>query len=174
MNREQFGEQVLNLESALYHAAKSILRNDEDCADALQNGILKAWQKLDTLRDDARFRPWLTRIVVNECYQLFRTSPHHVPLDEYPGWDAAAAEEVRGESEALLALARLEEKYRLPIVLHVIEGYSQKETGEILGLTEANVKSRILRGKRKLRAMLEKETDKAKIEEKAKGRRSAR
>ena len=173
MNREQFGEQVLNLESALYHVAKSILRNDEDCADALQNGILKAWQKLDTLRDDARFRPWLTRIVVNECYQLFRSSPSHISLDEYPGWDAVAAEDARGESEALLALARLEEKYRLPIVLYVIEGYSQKETGEILGLTEANVKSRIHRGKQKLRALLENETEKAKTEEKAKGRRSA-
>lgn len=57
MNKEEFSNQVLAAESSLYRVAKSILHNDEDCADAIQNGILNAYQKLDTLQNEAYLRP---------------------------------------------------------------------------------------------------------------------
>lgn len=155
MNREEFCNQVLAAESSLYRVAKSILHNDEDCADAIQNGILKAYQKLDTLRNDAYFRTWLTRIVINECYSLLRAAQKYVPLDQYPGWDAEAVYDAEGESDVMIALVQLDEKYRIPLVLHEIEGYSVKEIGKILGLSETNVGNRIFRGKKKLRKQLE-------------------
>lgn len=155
MNKEDFSKQVLAAESSLYHVSKSILHNDEDCADAIQSGILKAYQKLDTLRNDKYFKTWLTRIVINECYQIIRSAQKYVPLEEYPGWDAGAVSAAEEESEVMLALVQLNEKYRIPIVLHEIEGYSHKEIAEILGLSETNVGNRIFRGKKILRKWLE-------------------
>ena len=155
MNKEEFSRQVLAAESSLYRVAKSILHSDEDCADAIQNGILKAWKRRDTLRNDKYFKTWLTRIVINECYQLMRTAQKYVPLDEYPGWDADAVSQAEDESDVMLALVQLDEKYRIPIVLHEIEGYSVKEIGKILGLSETNVSNRIFRGKKMLRKQLE-------------------
>lgn len=114
MNKEDFSKQVLAAESSLYRVAKSILHNDEDCADAIQNGILKAYQKLDTLQNEAYFKTWLTRIVINECYSLLRAAQKYVPLDQYPGWDAEAVydAETEGESDVMIALVQLDEKYR--------------------------------------------------------------
>lgn len=155
MNKEDFSKQVLDAESSLYRVAKSILHNEEDCADAIQNGILKAWEKLDTLRSDKYFKTWLTRIVINECYQIVRAAQKYVSLDEYPGWDMEAVGRAEDESDVMIALVRLDEKYRIPIVLHEIEGYSVKEIGKILGLSETNVGNRIFRGKKILRKELE-------------------
>lgn len=155
MNKEEFSRQVLAAESSLYRVAKSILHSDEDCADAIQNGILKAWKKLDTLRSDKYFKTWLTRIVINECYQLVRGAQKCVSLEEYPGWDAGAVSQIEDESDVMVALVQLDEKYRVPIVLHEIEGYSVKEIGRIMGLSETNVRNRIFRGKQMLRKQLE-------------------
>lgn len=155
MDKEYFSRQVLDAEASLYRVAKSILHNDEDCADAIQNGILKAYQKRADLRNIKYFKTWLTRIVINECYGIIRHEKKYVSLDEYPGWDAEAVDNAEGESLVMLELMQLNEKYRLPIVLHEIEGYSVREIGKLLGLSETNVRNRIFRGKAVLRKKLE-------------------
>ena len=155
MNKEEFSKQVLDAEDSLYRVAKSILYNNEDCADAIQNGILKAFQKLDTLRNDKYFKTWLTRIVINECYQIIRYAKKHAALEEYPGWDEESAWMEGEESQVMSELMQLDEKYRIPIVLHEIEGYSAKEIGKMLDLSETNVRNRLFRGKAVLRKKLE-------------------
>lgn len=154
MDKEAFSRQVLATEDSLYRVAKSILRSDEDCADAIQNGILHAYCKLATLRNEEYFRTWLTRIVINECYKIIRREKKYVPWDDYAGWNKETVLAAEDESELMLALMSLEEKYRIPIVLHEIEGYSIKEIGTILGISETNVSNRIFRGKNKLRKQL--------------------
>lgn len=155
MNRDLFGERVMEAEGSLYRVAKSILRNDEDCADAIQNAILKAYERLDTLREERYFRTWLTRIVINECYGIIRQAKRYVSLEEYRGWEEPRTADTEGESEVYAELMRLQEKYRLPIVLHEIEGYTAREIGEMMGLSETNVRNRLFRGKAVLRKRLE-------------------
>lgn len=155
MNKEEFSQQVLAAEASLYRVAKSILHNDEDCADAIQSGILKAFQKLDSLENEGYFKTWLTRIVINECYQIIRQSRNLIALEEYPGWDAEAICMLEEESPIMSELMKLEDKYRIPIVLHEIEGYSTKEIGKIMDLSDGNVRTRLCRGKAKLRKILE-------------------
>ena len=82
MNREQFTTEVLKAEKSLYHIAKSILKNDEDCADAMQNAILSAYGKLHTLKNEAFFRTWITRILINESYQLIRGRKNQISYEE--------------------------------------------------------------------------------------------
>ena len=157
MTKDEFTTRVLDAEVSLYRVAKSILHNDNDCADAIQNAILKAWQKKSSLRHKAYFKTWLTRIVINECYQIIKDAQRYIPMDEYPGWDIPAAESLGEESVVYIELMKLDEKYRIPIVLHDIEGYSVKEIGKILNLTETNVRNRLSRGKATLRVQLERE-----------------
>ena len=154
MNKEEFTQKILAAELSLYRVAKSILHNDEDCADAIQNAILKAWQKRNALQKKEYFKTWLTRIVINECYKIIKESQRYIPMDEYPGWDILSADAIREESMVYAELMKLDEKYRMPIVLHDIEGYSVKEISKILHLTETNVRNRLSRGKAALRETL--------------------
>ncbi len=56
----------------MYHVAKTLLYRDADCADAIQETIVKAFSKLHTLKSDAYAKTWLTRILINECYTVIR------------------------------------------------------------------------------------------------------
>lgn len=84
MDKQQFTKQVLEAEASLYHVAHTLLVNEEDCADAIQNAILAAYDKLGDLKKDAYFKTWLTRILINECYRILRVDSFHYnrPLTE--------------------------------------------------------------------------------------------
>ncbi len=152
MNREQFTTEVLKAEKSLYHIAKSILKNDEDCADAMQNAILSAYGKLHTLKNEAFFRTWITRILINESYQLIRGRKNQISYEEY--MDDRKAEEQTRYSELYRAVQELSESYRIPFVLHYVEGYSVKEIGIILKLTESAVKVRLHRARKLMKERL--------------------
>ena len=160
MNKEEFAEKVLDLEGSMYRVAKTMLRNEEDCADAMQSAILKAYEKLDTLRNIDYFKTWLIRILINECYQLIRKNKKYVGMEEYlngqvEGVQNQQADEKLEISAIMQEVMRLDEKYRVPFVLHEVEGYSLKEISRMLRLTEANAKSRIFRARKILRTRLE-------------------
>ena len=151
MTNEEFVKQISESEKSLYRVAKSILKNDEDCADAIQNAFLKAFHNIGTLKQEKYFRTWLTRILINECYQIVREKKEQVPYEEYMEKWVDSSE----YSEVFIALMELEEKYRLPFTLHYIEGYSIKEISKILGIGISNVKIRVFRARTKLQERLE-------------------
>lgn len=152
MNREEFTAEVLKAEKSLYHIAKSILDNDEDCADAMQNAILLAYQKLHTLKQDAFFRTWITRILINESCQIIRRRKNHMSYEDY--MDDRETEDRSRYSELYLAVLELPENYRIPFVLHYVEGYSVKEIGSILKLSESAVKVRLHRARNLMKERL--------------------
>ena len=152
MNKEQFTAEVLKAEKSLYHIAKSILKQDEDCADAMQNAILAAWQKLHTLKKDAYFKTWITRILINESYQLLRDRKSQVSYEDY--LDDRKTEDQGSLSELYLAVQELPEPYRIPFVLHYVEGYSVKEAAGILKLSESAVKVRLYRARNLMKERL--------------------
>ncbi len=152
MNKEEFTAEVLKAEKSLYHIAKSILKNDEDCADAMQNAILSAYQKLHTLKQDVFFRTWITRILINESYQIIRSRKVQVSYEDY--MDDRRTEDRARYSELYLAVLELSENYRIPFVLHYVEGYSVKEIGSILRLSESAVKVRLHRARKLMKERL--------------------
>lgn len=156
MDKEQFTARILALEKRMYHTAFSILRDNEDCADAMQNAVLAAWRKLGTLRRPEFFDTWVTRILINECYQIIRGRKDTVPYEEYEAVCAEPASEAYSpeRQELFDEIMRLGEHYRLPIVLHYVEGYSVKETAKMLAITQAAVKQRLLRARRILKERL--------------------
>ena len=153
MNKETFKEKVLETESTLYNVSKSILSNDKDCEDAVQEAILKAYNKLKTLKEEEYFKTWLIRILINECYSLKRKELKTLSYEEC--FDIASDNNKDEYSELYFEIQKLPERIRITIVLYYVEGYSIKEIKKILKIPEGTVKSRLAKGRKLLKIKLE-------------------
>ena len=153
MNKETFKEKVLETESTLYNVSKSILSNDKDCEDAVQEAILKAYNKLKTLKEEEYFKTWLIRILINECYSLKRKELKTLSYEEC--FDIADDNNKGEYSELYFEIQKLPERIRITIVLYYVEGYSIKEIKKILKIPEGTVKSRLAKGRKLLKIKLE-------------------
>ncbi len=154
MNKNEFAKIVLDATDSLYHISKSILQNDADCEDAVQEAIATAFAKLHTLKQEQYAKTWLTRILINECCNILRKQKKLVPLSDY---EQEQEYETEDYSELYKALLRLKKEYRLTIVLYYLEGYSVKEIARIMRTGEGTVKSRMSRGRKLLKSILEEE-----------------
>lgn len=154
MDEQGFTDAVNAHRDMLYRVSYTVLHNSEDCADALQDALLKAWRSLGTLRDDGRFRGWMTRIVVNASRDMLRR--RRLRTEELTDDIAAPQAEDSRLDEALRAL---DENLRLPITLHYMEGMSVSEIADALRLPQGTVKNRMHRGRRRLSEILGEEDD---------------
>lgn len=150
MTKDEFTAQIIDMKKTLYHVSCGILRSEADREDAVQECICKAWEKRDSLKNDAAFRAWITRILINECYDICRRGSRIVLMDEMP--EAAAPEQ--GDSSLRTAVMGLDEIYRMPILLFYVEGFSIREIAKMLRVPEGTVKSRLFTGRGKLREVL--------------------
>lgn len=82
LTKEWFGGQVVRNQTALFRTACTILKNDQDAEDAVQEAILSAYASLDTLREPEKFKPWILRILTNKCYDLCRRKRPAVALSD--------------------------------------------------------------------------------------------
>lgn len=152
MDKETFSEKVLSMEKGLYHVARSILRCEEDCEDALQEAILRAYSSLGGLREEAYFKTWLTRILINECYKICNSQKNTAAYREAIGNDTAAD---MNESAGLYeAVGRLEEPIRTVVVLYYLQGFSIREISSLLGISQGSTKTRLYRGRKMLKELL--------------------
>ena len=152
MDKKTFQNNVLSAETMLYRVAKSICFYESDCEDAVHEAILRAYEKLATLREEKYFRTWITRILINECYKINKSKKYEVSFSEYTLSEEAKTEEF---SYVFDAIMRLPDKIRITVQLHCVEGYSVEETAKILGIPQGTVKSRLSQGRAKLRDILE-------------------
>lgn len=155
MDKDAFTEAVLAAEGTLYRIAKSILREDADCADAVQEAILKAYISLNRLRETRYFKTWLCRILIRECYKIFRKREKTVSLAE-AGELTAAVQEI-GESPLYDIIMALDQRLRPVVVMHYIEGFSTQEIAAALGIPQGTVKSRLSRARKQLKEDVMKE-----------------
>ena len=155
--------------------ARCLCRSRADGDDLYQEALLRVLGKLDGLRDDASFRPWLYRVVINvhrnRCRRSFwlRLLPlgDHGEADERGRSSSGAALDYRtsdwspdaglATERARAALAVLPAVQREAIVLFEIEGWQIDEIAELHGVSASAVKSRLARGRERLRAYYEKQ-----------------
>ncbi|MEY8389922.1 sigma-70 family RNA polymerase sigma factor [Lachnospiraceae bacterium 45-W7] len=152
MKKEQLGELIIASEDTMYHVAKTLLSSDADCADAIQDAIVKAFTNLHSLRQDSYAKTWLIRILINECYAFMRREKRIVSLEEYQYQETA---EQKDYSDLYEAVRQLPEKIRICVTLYYLEGYTVKETAKILGISESAVKNRLARARARMRGELE-------------------
>jgi RNA polymerase sigma-70 factor, ECF subfamily len=169
---EHFYELVRPYERAIFLAALSLVRNEADAEDIVQEAVLKAFKGLHSFRQQAKFSTWLIQITLNEAKMRLRKDRRHLyeSLDEgqcsedgdYVPKDLADWREIPSEAleqkelrEALIkALNSLSEKYRTVFVLRDVQKLNIAETVQALGISEASVKTRLSRARLKMRDAL--------------------
>lgn len=132
----------------MYKTARSILSQDADVADAISETILTCWEQLGSLKHNHYFRTWMTRILVNKCYDLIRKNKMVLP--EEMTADTGYRENEFDNIEWKQTLDSLPEKYRLVMMFYYVEGFKISEISQILELSEGTVKSRLARGRDRL------------------------
>jgi RNA polymerase sigma-70 factor (ECF subfamily) len=167
-----FAKLVKPYERRVYVTALALLRNDADAQDVAQEAILKAFAHLRQFRGESKFSTWLIQITVNEARmcqrkqhaELFEpiaaeqddAEPSYTPRD-FADWREIPSEALeRREIRALLtkALASLGQKYREVFILRDVEQVGIAETAEVLNISIASVKTRLLRARLMLRDIL--------------------
>ncbi len=158
-NLEAWGEIVRRYQDATYGIALGILKNSADAEDIAQDAFIRAYQKLDLYDMSKKFSTWLFTITANLAKNRLRRERFLAPLKDtvplFGGEDPAEAAE-RDERQTLVqeALASLDDKYRMPLVLRFYGELDYREVAEALGVPEGTVKTRIHRGKQALKDRL--------------------
>jgi len=152
LQQEELTRQIMAHADLLYRVSCGLLRRPQDREDAVQSAMEIAWRKAGQLRDRDKLRPWLVRVLINECYAILRRQQREVP------GEILAAGETDIPQDAIMlrdALAQLPEKMRLTLVLHYFEGLSVRETAAAMRCPQGTVLSRMQRGRQALKTLLE-------------------
>lgn len=158
MDKQQFVAKVTAREQTLYRVARSMLRNEADEQDAVQEAVLKAWAKRNTLREERYFATWLVRILINECKSIHRKQSRLVLMATWVEDSLGESHaDMHGELDAMLDT--LPERLRLPVVLHYVEGFPVKDIASMLHCPQGTIKKRLFDARKALRLELEQEKE---------------
>jgi RNA polymerase sigma-70 factor (ECF subfamily) len=171
-DKEAFYQLMRPYERAIFVAARSVLENDTDAEEAAQEAVLKAFTHLVSFRGECKFSTWLIQITINESRMKLRKEHRHLyeSIDEqrsneegdywpkdYADWHEIPSEALeRKELRQALrkAMNSLAPKYREVFVLRDVQHLSVSETAEALGLSQENVRTRLLRARLQMRDAL--------------------
>ena len=173
-NVDAFEELIKDYKKSAYNIALRVMRNVEDAEDASQEALIKIFKNISSFNMDSTFKVWMYRIVVNTCIDFKRRkSINAVSIDETIdlGSGREIQREISDESnnpDALIernystqlvndAINMLEDDFKIIIILRDIKGFTYDEISEILACNLGTVKSRLSRGRKRLKELLEKE-----------------
>ena len=169
---ESFSELIRPYERGLFFRALSMLGNEADAEEVVQETILKAFRNLFQFRSECKFSTWFTQIAINEARIKLRKDRRHLyeslesgtpgrgrrsTLREFVQWRETPLELVeRKELSRTIfrSLESLPSKYRSVLILRQLQELSTLDTARTLGITEVNVKIRLLRARLQMRDAL--------------------
>ena len=158
--RRRYDRLVAVFHADMYRYAAWLSRDRAIAEDVVQEAMLRAWKSLDALRDDAAVKQWLLTIVRRENARYFeRRRLETVDIDNLTASQAALLAEEPDEAlnDLREAIFELDEDYREPLVLQVLMGYSTTEIGELMGLKQGAVLTRLHRARLKLKEIVARE-----------------
>ena len=151
-----FCRKVGELKHGMYTFAISILKNESDADDALQNTLLTAYQHIDQLKFTEKFKPWIYKILSNECFHIINKREFNENIDEIN-----FAADTKGDFETKETLWNvvnsMEINYRTVIILFYYENMSIKDIAKSLDISTDNVKQRLTRARTRLKSLLNQE-----------------
>ena len=164
-DKDAFSRLIYDCQNAMYRVAKSILKQDEDCADAIQEAITKSYYSINKLKNQQNFKTWLIRILINQCYDLLKQKKKDIPTEPSdPLFQLNAQQETNEYYQLSEAITKLSTNNRIIITLFYYEQLTLKEIANILKIKEGTVKSRLNRARNKLATYLTKNKFNGRVE----------
>ena len=152
IDNETFAGLVREYTPNLYRLTLGILHNREDAEDAVSESILKAYEKIHTLKNPNSFRAWIMQIAANEAKRIYVKNKRSALMENVEEY----MPEFRDEYHELWdVVMRLDVSFREVTILYFYEQLSIKEISKILHIPEGTVKSRLHRGKQQLKRYFE-------------------
>jgi RNA polymerase sigma factor (sigma-70 family) len=136
--------------------ASAITRNREMAKDAVQETFIRVYRQIGSYNPELPFEPWFYRILTNECMRLLKKDSsyskfEHPDLENEP---SLAVESFDTLSDLYDVIQSLDDAHRIPLILKYVKGFSEKEIADILGLNQNTVKSRLFKGRKRLKDQL--------------------
>ncbi len=157
LDKDAFTRLVIRHQEAMFRAAKAILRSDEDAEDAVQEAVCAAFVSRAQLQDAEKFKPWILRILANKCYDACRRRKSAVDIAEVQDFLPAPEQDHAERLTLWQAVMSLSGDLRAAVTLFYYDGLSIREISQILGISQPAVKTRLSRGRERLRLLLKEE-----------------
>ncbi len=142
----------------MYALAYSILRNDQDAADAISESIVRAYSNIHQLKNGGAFKAWILKILHNTCLEMLRKTRKTVDIDErYDLEDASCGYDIPTKLALREAVEELAQPYRKVVILFYYEDLTVVEIARITGASAMAVKKQLSRARNMLRDSLKKE-----------------
>lgn len=156
---ETFESLIVTVKTKMYKTAISVLKNDEDACDAIQEALLSAYKSFDTLQNKEYFSTWIIRILLNKCYNIIQKNKKVTYLNEQSmiNENDRYYDFYSVESNVEKTLNQIDSDLKLVAVLYYYDEFSVKEISELLTIPEGTVKSRLSRAREKIYDILKKE-----------------
>lgn len=156
---EAFENLVNSQKSKLYKTGMAILKNDDDTCDAIQETLISAYKHLENLKNIEYFNTWITRILINKCYDIIRKNKKISYINKEMEIDSNTSyyDVYKSESQVERVLNLIDSELKLVSVLYYYDEYSIKEISELLNIPEGTVKSRLSRARDKMYNILKEE-----------------
>lgn len=152
INKDSFVKLIQENKSSLYRLSSSILKNEADVQDAISETIMKAYSNLDKLNIVGSFKPWIMKILVNECYSIINKHKKTELTDDFSSYEGSY--EHVSEDSLMSYVNKLDDEFKSVVILFYYEDISIKDISKVLNISEGTVKSRLSRAKSKLKAMI--------------------
>lgn len=150
--KEWFCKNIKSLENGMYRLSYSILKNEADAQDAVQEAIYKSYKNLETLKDKRKFKQWIYKIVTNTSFEILKNTKNYLDIEE----ENIQAEKIDIETNLTLweTVQNLSQPYRTVITLFYYEDMSIKEISKITGNSTDTIKKQLSRGREKIKEVI--------------------
>lgn len=137
--------------------ASAITRNREMAKDAVQETFIRVYRQIGSYNSELPFDPWFYRILTNECLRLLKKESlfSNLKHSDLENELSLAVESFDHLSDLYNTIQALDDGHRIPLILKYVKGFTEKEIADILGLNQNTVKSRLFKGRRRLKEQLD-------------------
>ena len=147
-----FCDNIKNLENGMYRLSYSILKNEEDAQDAVQEAIYRSYKNLEFLKDKRKFKSWIYKIITNTSFEMLKNKKDYLDIEQ----ENVQEDKIDIDTNLTLwnAVQGLEQPYRTTITLFYYEDMSIKEISKITGTKIDAIKKQLSRGREKIKEVM--------------------